>query len=265
MRGLRHDDAGGIVPTDGPGTLLVGSLAAAESSEFCSKHGVTHILTVAGASLGTKPGILVHSVIEIADHPAANLLEVLPQCLAFVESGLRDGGAVLVHCASGVSRSVSVCVAHLMSHGLSLEDALRTVRTGRSQGQPNLGFTQQLQLLEREGSVEAAARHWSASTAEEAIASAQQQRAAANALHASADGLEERVAALRSSPPEGDAAAAAASELAAALGALQLELDACIPAEGDGLALRDRPALSIRKAASSKVARLLADLDPVGS
>ena len=54
-----------------------------------------------------------------------------------------------MHCASGISRSVSVCMAWLMLRKkLSSEEALREVRKSRPQALPNHGFLQSLRLLE---------------------------------------------------------------------------------------------------------------------
>ena len=87
----------------------------------------------------------------------------LPQCIAFISSGLKGGGSVLVHCVAGYSRSPAVrslyvplifqgfhapgndgeqqvVAAYLMAtEGLSVTEALASIEQRRSV-QPNAGF-----------------------------------------------------------------------------------------------------------------------------
>ncbi|TEA41603.1 hypothetical protein DBR06_SOUSAS6110091, partial [Sousa chinensis] len=59
------------------------------------------------------------------------------------------GEGCLVHCLAGVSRSVSLVVAYIMTvTDFGWEDALCTVHAGRSCANPNLGFQRQLQEFE---------------------------------------------------------------------------------------------------------------------
>lgn len=241
-------DAGEVVPG-----LWVGSLAAAESAEDLASHGIARVVTVASRLRPELPAGVEHVTVELDDHPTADLLGALPAALDAIGTGteVAAGGGVLVHCASGVSRSVAACVAWLqVRRGLRLEDALRAVREARPQGQPNLGFMQALQLLEASsGDVPAAAAKWQevnrAGLQERVIGL----REAANGLHARVDALEEELAQRRSA----GVAAPLSPELRVRLEQLQLDLDQAAPQHE----VDDRVARSIRKAAAQKVARLL--------
>jgi hypothetical protein len=60
-------------------------------------------------------------------------------------------GAVLVHCAAGVSRSATVVIAYLVQHaGMSLRDAALAVKSQRPIAYPNAGFWRTLLAFERE-------------------------------------------------------------------------------------------------------------------
>lgn len=67
----------------------------------------------------------------------------------FIDFGVMHG-AVLVHCASGISRSATLCCSYLMwKSGLSLSSALEQVRKNRGFVAPNAGFMQQLGDFEK--------------------------------------------------------------------------------------------------------------------
>ena len=66
-----------------------------------------------------------------------------------MEDSINDGHATLVHCAAGVSRSVSIVLAYLViKRNMSLADSIAMVRAARPIMNPNLGFLRQLITLE---------------------------------------------------------------------------------------------------------------------
>lgn len=66
-----------------------------------------------------------------------------------MEAAVRAGGACLVYCKNGRSRSAAVCTAYLMRHrGLTRERAFQTVKSARPVAEPNPGFWSQLQKYE---------------------------------------------------------------------------------------------------------------------
>lgn len=69
--------------------------------------------------------------IMATDTPDQNLSQYFAVCNDFIHAArLRDGN-VLIHCLAGMSRSVTVTVAYIMSvTHLSWREALKVVRTG---------------------------------------------------------------------------------------------------------------------------------------
>ncbi|CAE7314729.1 RABA2A [Symbiodinium sp. KB8] len=68
----------------------------------------------------------------------------------FIDSSLQTGGGVAIHCAQGISRSSSTCIAYLMmKERMSLDAAFRRVFQARNYIRPNPGFWQQLRDLEK--------------------------------------------------------------------------------------------------------------------
>lgn len=84
-----------------------------------------------------------------ADTPDQNLSQYFSVCNDFIHAArLRDGN-VLIHCLAGMSRSVTVAVAYIMTcSNLNWKEALKVVRAGRAVANPNLGFQTQLQDFE---------------------------------------------------------------------------------------------------------------------
>lgn len=63
-----------------------------------------------------------------------------------------EPGCCLVHCAFGVSRSVSICAAWLISRRkLTMWQALQKIRAVRPDASPNVGFLASLRALEQCG------------------------------------------------------------------------------------------------------------------
>jgi len=132
--------------------LFVGSLSAAESPTFINDHEISHILTVASKLSVTIPESckVCHTIVECIDHPLASILDVLMECLDFIKTALEGGGRVLVHCALGISRSVTVCAAFLMiEYKMDMRSAIESIAAVRKFANPNLGFKRQLEVLER--------------------------------------------------------------------------------------------------------------------
>lgn len=63
----------------------------------------------------------------------------------FSDEGRSDGCGVLVHCLAGISRSVTVTVAYLMSQqGMTLDEAYDFVKKAKPNISPNFNFMGQL-------------------------------------------------------------------------------------------------------------------------
>lgn len=71
----------------------------------------------------------------------------LDAAVDFIHTSIAGGnGDVLVHCASGISRSGSIAIAYMLRQGnyASYDDAWQAARDRRSVIHPNSGFAQQL-------------------------------------------------------------------------------------------------------------------------
>ena len=176
--GKFQDEAACVV--DG---LYVGSWNAALDAEGMKRHNVRWVLSCAGSlvdvkrkgELGAQCGVRDHAALVLDDVAAEDMLASLEAALEWIDAARshsrredkdddddddddRPNDAVLVHCVQGVSRSVAVVIAWLMTRrGMTLPAALSHVRSVRPSAQPNEGFLAQLHELERaRGDVSAA-------------------------------------------------------------------------------------------------------------
>ena len=70
---------------------------------------------------------------------------------SLTEEARKNGTCVLIHCMAGISRSVTLTIAYLMSHfGMSMHNAYQFVKEKRPTISPNLNFMGQLVEFERE-------------------------------------------------------------------------------------------------------------------
>ncbi|XP_056679342.1 dual specificity protein phosphatase 22 isoform X8 [Monodelphis domestica] len=101
------------------------------------------------STLATLKGIK-YLCIPAADSPSQNLTRHFKESIRFIHECRLRGEGCLVHCLAGVSRSVTLVVAYVMTiTDFGWEDALHMVRAGRSCANPNLGFQKQLQEFEK--------------------------------------------------------------------------------------------------------------------
>ncbi|KAM9020535.1 dual specificity protein phosphatase 12 [Ara ararauna] len=141
--------AGGMAPVF-PG-LYVGDAESCSSPEALSAAGVVAVLTVDAEEPPAVAGVRAMHV-RALDEPCADLLSRLDDCAAFIGAARAGGGAALVRCRAGVSRSVAVVTAYLMkTQGLGWEEAYAAVRAAKPGAEMNSGFQEQLKLYEAMG------------------------------------------------------------------------------------------------------------------
>jgi hypothetical protein len=83
----------------------------------------------------------------LLDVPETSIMKAIPESCAFLSRILNSGSKALVHCVYGQSRSAALIAAHLVSHsGLTLEEALTTLKRAHPSVCINPGFLSQLHL-----------------------------------------------------------------------------------------------------------------------
>lgn len=136
------------IPQRALANLFIGDMTVGANRASLEHHNITHVLMALQSEPPPYPEAFTYKVVAIDDDEDTNLLELLPECCAFIEEGMAQGG-VLVHCAAGISRSATVVLAYMMQRlGISFHVALERLRRVRSVVSPNRGFVEQLMLWE---------------------------------------------------------------------------------------------------------------------
>eukprot|EP00903_Cladosiphon_okamuranus_P009031 g8636.t1 len=134
--------------------VFLGSLDAAKDKESLKSHGVTHILTVNGKEPAFKDDFEYRVINFGGDN--GPLTPHLDESMAFVESGVEDGG-VLIHCTHGTGRSAAMTIAAVMKAngkgtptGIGgFPEAFRVVKSRRPGADPPMPFQQELSEWEK--------------------------------------------------------------------------------------------------------------------
>ncbi|KFO61727.1 Dual specificity protein phosphatase 22, partial [Corvus brachyrhynchos] len=134
------------------------SITDARDVEQLSKNNITHILSIHDSA---RPMLEVRVVedstvnpyfaVDCYSHLGVNFLaRHFRESIKFIHECRLTGEGCLVHCLAGVSRSVTLVVAYIMTiTDFGWEDALSVVRAARSCANPNMGFQRQLQEFEK--------------------------------------------------------------------------------------------------------------------
>ena len=175
--------------------IYIGSLADARNIKSLVVLEVTHVLTVANLDVYEKsiPNGICHFQVSLPDHPSANILEVLPPCFEFITLAMKSNFNLLIHCASGISRSVTVLAAFIMLAlpPTSVSEAIKIISSCRRGANPNVGFRYQLTLLEDcANDVTAALEQLKVNSVVDVLQSMSVSRANANTFHAYVDEIE---------------------------------------------------------------------------
>jgi len=129
--------------------VFLGAAKAAGDKTAMQKRRISHVLIAHPQLPEQHPKLFKYGRVPLIDVPSTNLLELLPDALAFLGAARGSGGRIFVYCAKGISRSSSIVMALLMiERGIGFEEAWRLCEQKRPIVYPNIGFQQQLRHLE---------------------------------------------------------------------------------------------------------------------
>ncbi|XP_019122282.1 dual specificity protein phosphatase 12 [Larimichthys crocea] len=132
--------------------LYIGTAADLNDSRALADAAVNHILSVDSvdpAPLLPADGGLHTKWINVLDEVTSDLLSHMDDCFLFIREAVEGGGAALVHCQAGRSRSATIITAYLMKrYRLGFTEAYHRLKAVKQDIQVNSGFEEQLCLYE---------------------------------------------------------------------------------------------------------------------
>ena len=129
--------------------IVIGNRENAMDSAGLRQLGVTHVLNACVQLPNFHPQSFTYLKLDLLDNPEASITEHAKSTSSFIARAESMNGRVFCHCVSGVSRSVSVILMHLMArHRVPLREAYEHIQTLRPFIRPNEGFKLQLAKFE---------------------------------------------------------------------------------------------------------------------
>jgi atypical dual specificity phosphatase len=129
--------------------LFIGNIIFARNSALLSENSISHVLNLTTREVKITLPNVQYKNIPLQDTCSMDISETnFFEAFEFINSA-KEGERVLVHCAAGVSRASTMCIAYLMFHKeFNLETAHRYVKERRPVIHPNRGFWEHLFKLE---------------------------------------------------------------------------------------------------------------------
>jgi len=121
------------------------------SAERLSELGVSLVInaTYEVPNIEVPEGTVEFIQLHINDSISADMAQHMDMCADRIHEVRSAGGVALVHCALGVSRSATICLAYLVKYeGRTLREAYFEVKKKRPIIRPNEGFWRQLIAFE---------------------------------------------------------------------------------------------------------------------
>ncbi|XP_066213358.1 dual specificity protein phosphatase 21, partial [Saccopteryx leptura] len=126
-------------------SLFISNATAANNRLLLSNSNITTVINVSVEVVNTFFENIQYLKVPVADSPSARLHEFFDPVADHIHSVEMKQGRTLLHCAAGVSRSATLCMAFLMKyHNMSLLDAHTWTKSCRPIIRPNNGFWEQL-------------------------------------------------------------------------------------------------------------------------
>lgn len=128
--------------------LYIAGIKEVQREAETKEHEVTHILNVASelACEHTQDEYLYKMNGVHDDDPTEDISLTFDSNLAWIHQALTNGGTVMVHCRSGVSRSAVTVMAYMVRYAnMSVVDAYHKVLARRPQVDPWPRYLEQLQ------------------------------------------------------------------------------------------------------------------------
>ena len=131
--------------------IYVGNMSTGTNLELLKSLGITHVVSALSCFDPPHPNEFEYLHIFCHDWEFEPISLRFTESNIFIQNAIDQGGKVYIHCMSGISRSVTLVMAYLVT-SLALEKSdrsianiLESVRERRLVANPNPGFIAQLE------------------------------------------------------------------------------------------------------------------------
>ncbi|CAK9008051.1 Dual specificity protein phosphatase 1 (AtDsPTP1) [Durusdinium trenchii] len=135
--------------------LWFGGEGCAMDAQGRQENGITHVLSILSTfEMGFVPDaemVLTGNwkIYHRENRPTADMLNILDDCVDFINDAMTARGRICVHSLEGESRSVCVCLAYLVKTlGMNLRAAVELMKNNRPDIKLNRGFWRQIVAFE---------------------------------------------------------------------------------------------------------------------
>lgn len=128
--------------------IYVGNYKFALDSDLLIKEGITHILNCGNGlkNFYEKDNIFKYLYIPLYDSESQKLEKYLEKSNNFIKEGSENGNKILIHCGSGMSRSVTLCLMYMIiKKKYKFSEAYKIMKEKRKIALPNSGFRKLLE------------------------------------------------------------------------------------------------------------------------
>ena len=132
--------------------LYIGNYDDATNHMLLHANDITHILNCAyEIDSNHHKECFKNKKIHLDDASGQRLMPHIAEAYNFVDKAIEGGGIIIIHCAMGISRSVSTAIYYLMrKYNMTYDEALHLIQRSRSIAQPNQSFEGQLRQIQTE-------------------------------------------------------------------------------------------------------------------
>jgi len=131
--------------------IYVGNLSTGTNKELLKELGITHVVSALSHFYPPHPDDFQYLHVYAYDVIDFDISKDFENSNQFIDDAIKNGGKVYIHCMCGVSRSVTLTIAYLMTKKpKTIEDFIRFVQSKRGVANPNPGFVGQLRKFQKE-------------------------------------------------------------------------------------------------------------------
>ena len=134
------------------GSIIISNYKKLQEEDFLTEKKITHVLTIFPENFSDFPLLeklkIEQKIINTYDKEDFHIFSNLENGANFINKGIQEGN-VLIHCAGGLSSSVSFLIAfYIKFQKLKAFDVLENLREKRILACPNKGFRKQIKKFE---------------------------------------------------------------------------------------------------------------------